>query len=282
MRGVPTAVLLTCHGTVDRIEDLPAFLANIRRGRPTPPAIVARGDAPLPAHRRLAADADDGRRRPPRSSAASACRCGSPGGSGAPTPPRSSPSSSARASRRSSRSPSPRSRSTSTTPPCARRPPPTPASSSACAPLVGARARARRRVRRGRRRGARPLPRGRARARAGDPHGAQPPAAGHRRGRPVRARVPRDGRRGRASAWPRGATRCASPSRARAWTAAPGSGPDLPATFAALAAGGARAAVVAPIGFVADHVETLYDLDVEAPAPGARRPGSRGSSARRR
>ena len=42
-------------------------------------------------------------------------------------------------------------------------------------------------------------------------------------------------------------------------------GPDLPETFAALAAGGARAAVVAPIGFVSDHVETLYDLDVEAP-----------------
>jgi protoporphyrin/coproporphyrin ferrochelatase len=42
-------------------------------------------------------------------------------------------------------------------------------------------------------------------------------------------------------------------------------GPDLPATFAALAAGGARSALVAPIGFVADHVETLYDLDIEAP-----------------
>ena len=57
-------------------------------------------------------------------------------------------------------------------------------------------------------------------------------------------------------------------------------GPDLPSTFAALAAAGARAVVVAPIGFVADHVETLYDLDVEA--PGARGEGraSRGSSAR--
>ncbi len=42
-------------------------------------------------------------------------------------------------------------------------------------------------------------------------------------------------------------------------------GPDLPSTFAALAAEGARSALVAPIGFVADHVETLYDLDVEAP-----------------
>lgn len=42
-------------------------------------------------------------------------------------------------------------------------------------------------------------------------------------------------------------------------------GPDLPTTFARLAAEGKRAAVIAPIGFVADHVETLYDLDVEAP-----------------
>lgn len=43
-------------------------------------------------------------------------------------------------------------------------------------------------------------------------------------------------------------------------------GPDLPATFRALAEGGARSVVVAPIGFIADHVETLYDLDIEAKA----------------
>ncbi|KYF69027.1 ferrochelatase [Sorangium cellulosum] len=41
-------------------------------------------------------------------------------------------------------------------------------------------------------------------------------------------------------------------------------GPDLRSTFDRLAAGGAREALIAPIGFVADHVETLYDLDVEA------------------
>lgn len=41
-------------------------------------------------------------------------------------------------------------------------------------------------------------------------------------------------------------------------------GPDLPATFVELARQGTRAVVVAAIGFVADHVETLYDLDVEA------------------
>jgi protoporphyrin/coproporphyrin ferrochelatase len=35
-----TAVLLSCHGTVERVEDLPAFIANIRRGRPTPPEVL--------------------------------------------------------------------------------------------------------------------------------------------------------------------------------------------------------------------------------------------------
>lgn len=43
-------------------------------------------------------------------------------------------------------------------------------------------------------------------------------------------------------------------------------GPDLPTTFRTLAAGGARHVAVSPIGFVADHVETLYDLDIEAKA----------------
>ena len=42
-------------------------------------------------------------------------------------------------------------------------------------------------------------------------------------------------------------------------------GPDLPTTFAELAKAGVSNVIVAPIGFVCDHVETLYDLDVEAP-----------------
>jgi protoporphyrin/coproporphyrin ferrochelatase len=42
-------------------------------------------------------------------------------------------------------------------------------------------------------------------------------------------------------------------------------GPDLPATFAELAGAGAKSVLIAPIGFVAEHVETLYDLDIEAP-----------------
>jgi len=43
-------------------------------------------------------------------------------------------------------------------------------------------------------------------------------------------------------------------------------GPDLPTTFRSLLAAGAKDVAVAPIGFVADHVETLYDLDIEAKA----------------
>lgn len=41
-------------------------------------------------------------------------------------------------------------------------------------------------------------------------------------------------------------------------------GPDLRSCFADLAARGRTQVVVAPIGFLADHVEILYDLDIEA------------------
>jgi ferrochelatase len=43
-------------------------------------------------------------------------------------------------------------------------------------------------------------------------------------------------------------------------------GPDLKATIEAAAERGDRHLVFAPIGFLADHVEILYDLDVEARA----------------
>ncbi len=43
-------------------------------------------------------------------------------------------------------------------------------------------------------------------------------------------------------------------------------GPDLPTTFETLAADGVKTAIVSPIGFLADHVEILYDLDIEARA----------------
>jgi protoporphyrin/coproporphyrin ferrochelatase len=43
-------------------------------------------------------------------------------------------------------------------------------------------------------------------------------------------------------------------------------GPSLQPTIEALAARGTRHVVLAPIGFLADHVEILYDLDIEAKA----------------
>lgn len=43
-------------------------------------------------------------------------------------------------------------------------------------------------------------------------------------------------------------------------------GPTVRETLTALAAEGRRQVVWAPVGFLADHVETLYDLDVEAGA----------------
>jgi ferrochelatase len=41
-------------------------------------------------------------------------------------------------------------------------------------------------------------------------------------------------------------------------------GPDLRSRFDLLAEQGRKSVVVAPIGFLADHVEILYDLDIEA------------------
>lgn len=43
-------------------------------------------------------------------------------------------------------------------------------------------------------------------------------------------------------------------------------GPDLRQTFEALAKSGIRQITLSPFGFLADHVETLYDLDIEARA----------------
>jgi ferrochelatase len=43
-------------------------------------------------------------------------------------------------------------------------------------------------------------------------------------------------------------------------------GPDLPDHLSELAGKGVKAVVCVPIGFVADHVEVLYDVDIEAQA----------------
>jgi ferrochelatase len=49
-------------------------------------------------------------------------------------------------------------------------------------------------------------------------------------------------------------------------TPEPWIGPDLLSVLAELAAAGAGGVVVCPAGFVSDHLEVLYDLDVEATA----------------
>ncbi len=40
-RSVTDAVILTCHGTISDLADLEAFLRNVRRGHPAPPELVA-------------------------------------------------------------------------------------------------------------------------------------------------------------------------------------------------------------------------------------------------
>lgn len=47
-------------------------------------------------------------------------------------------------------------------------------------------------------------------------------------------------------------------------TAEPWIGPDILEVLPEIAAGGASGVVVCPAGFVADHLEVLYDLDIEA------------------
>jgi ferrochelatase len=47
-------------------------------------------------------------------------------------------------------------------------------------------------------------------------------------------------------------------------TADPWIGPDLLEEIRRVAAGGATGVVVCPVGFVSDHLEVLYDLDIEA------------------
>jgi ferrochelatase len=53
-------------------------------------------------------------------------------------------------------------------------------------------------------------------------------------------------------------------------TGEPWLGPELLATLRRLAADGAHDVLVAPVGFVADHLEVLYDIDIEAKAEAER------------
>ncbi|HWA98288.1 MAG TPA: ferrochelatase [Pirellulales bacterium] len=67
------------------------------------------------------------------------------------------------------------------------------------------------------------------------------------------------------AAWPNYAWRLVYQSRSGP-PAQPWLGPDVNEHLAELAAAGMRDVVIAPIGFVSDHMEVLYDLDTEAKA----------------
>jgi ferrochelatase len=47
-------------------------------------------------------------------------------------------------------------------------------------------------------------------------------------------------------------------------TGQPWLGPDILETIGRLGEEGARRLLVAPVGFVSDHLEVLYDIDIEA------------------
>jgi ferrochelatase len=271
---VPTAVLLTCHGTVDRIEDLPGFLANIRRGRPTPPAVLAEV-----SHRFTRIGGSPLMRTTAAQAAALALRIGVPvriaGRLWGPYPaevvaelvregitmlvslplaPQSVEVYHAPVREAAAAHTHPRLELRCAPPwglepalvdafvetieeTLARFPD---AERAGVAVILSAHSLPRRVID------------------AGDPYEEQfrsmaaavetlfKTRAGAR-GNPVHVAFQSQGMDG------------------GDWL-----GPDLPATFAALAAGGVRSALVAPIGFVSDHVETLYDLDIEAPVLAAK------------
>ncbi len=258
-----TAVLLTCHGTVDRIEDLPAFLANIRRGRPTPEAIVREvthrfqriGGSPLMRTTAAQAAALEariglpvriaGRLWPPYPAEVvdALVREGTTTLVSLPLAPQSVEIYHGQVREAAASHPGLELR-------CA---PPwglEPALLDAFVESADE-----------------------ALARFPEPERATVPVILSAHSLPQRVIDMGDAyeQQFKAMAAAVGARLAARGNPIRVAFQSQGMdggvwlGPDLPATFAALAQGGARAAVVAPIGFVSDHVETLYDLDVEAP-----------------
>ncbi|HEY8038289.1 MAG TPA: ferrochelatase [Polyangiaceae bacterium] len=94
---------------------------------------------------------------------------------------------------------------------------------------------------------------------AGDAYEAELRAAAERVAAIVRKRLGHD-------------VRCVVAFQSQGMSAGPGGkpvewlGPDLKTTLDEAAARGDKRVVLAPIGFLADHVEILYDLDIEAAA----------------
>ena len=263
-----TAVVLMAYGSPDRIEDVPGLLrrhprrpADLARepGRPRRALPDARDRGVEPAERDHRGDAGGARGRARRCPSSPGCGTGrraSPTRSSArstPAPTRSSASCSRRTTRRMSigrTAPARRG---------ARRP-----RRAALRRAVGRRSRLRRAARRESCVRATAAPR--------RLHRALAPGADPRRGRPV----PRTSCSRRRSSWrsARASTSGRSRSRASRRPGEPWLGPDILEHLDELAASGVRDVVVCPIGFVADHLEIRWDLDIEA-AEQARKLGIR-------
>jgi ferrochelatase len=260
---VSTVVLLTCHGTVDRVEDIPVFLTNIRRGRPTPPSIVEEvthrfqriGGSPL--MRTTAAQAAALSARVglpvhvagrlwapyPADVVAALVEAGATTLLSLPLAPQSVDVYHAQVRKAAASHPGLTLR---TAPAWGLEPALLDAFMESIDEAL-ARFPEAERVRVPVILSAHSLPQ--PIIDAGDPYEKQFRAMAAEvavrlvaKGNPARVAFQSQGMDG------------------GAWL-----GPDLPTTFARLVEGGATAAVIAPIGFVADHVETLYDLDIEAP-----------------
>jgi ferrochelatase len=259
---VTTAFLLTCHGTVDRTEDIPAFLANIRRGRPVPREIIEEvtrrferiGGSPLMRISQAQADALAARvnlpvrvagrlfHPYPKDVLAALYEGGARTVISLPLAPQSVHVYHAAVREAAAAYPDLALREV---PPWGLEPAlidafvesidetleAAPESERAAIPIVLT---------------AHSLP---VRAiQAGDPYEAQ-----------FRAMAGAVEERLRARGNPTFVAFQSQGMTGDAWL-----GPDLPETFNRVAASGARGVLIAPIGFVADHVETLYDLDIEA------------------
>ena len=263
------AVLLLAHGTPDSLDEMPEYLTRVRGGRPPAPELWRRcaGTTRPSAGARRSPTSRARRRRPWPASWAADAASTSACGTGGP----------------SSRTCSPRRPRTAA--PIWWRVPLAPQYSTLSrrqVPGGGGRGAAGGRDGPLRRVLARP-PRPPGRLRGEGARGARAPARGRlrlHRPQPSRARRARGrslsaaggghrGRRGRAG---RRRALTAWPTRARAARRSPGSVPPSRRRWTSWRARAWRAVVVAPIGFVCDHTEVLYDIDVAA-ADAARRRG---------
>ena len=269
-RWMQHAILLLGHGTVENLDDLPPFLANIRRGRPAPPELVHEIRRRYEAHRRarlllrisreLAANLEktvgqrvtwrcaSGIRSPKtccvkfRTKGARVAQGGAPGAVQRARLRRRNAATCRRAARAGSPPPSFAARPTGA---------PSRFSSSLCATLSAPRSLAS--PTRTTISGARAL------------HRAQLADRHRREGRPVSRRGRGHGRSGRASSPAHEPVARGLPEPGRN-AGGRGSAPTCARASPTSPSQGAKDVILCPIGFLGDHVEILYDLDVEAKA----------------